>query len=1278
MTSSLNLNAMRTMLGADSVRTLIRSSGLFDEAWYRTRYDIRDDIDALNEWCELGWKIGRQPNLCFQPDWYIAQNSDLVSHGVSALLHYIQRGEAEGRNPSPLFDLPWYRQNYAPPEGELCLAHYLRLRSSGTVNPLADFDAAFYLATNADVAEAGSDPYGHFLDWGFKEDRDPSSDFNTAFYRRRYLRDQPNVNPLLHYRDRHGRGLTGPRRPAHEMTIPTEIRRFTRPGPHFEEFQPLSSHARRRAMVLAYYLPQFHATRENDAWWGRGFTEWTNLTRGIPRFGGHYQPRTPRDLGFYDLNDPATMRRQIDMAKSAGLGGFVFYFYWFNGARMLGSPIERFLADPTLDMPFCLMWANENWTRRWDGLESEVLISQDYRQSDDEALVRCFARHFADPRYIRLQGRPVLMIYRPGLIPDAAGRLAHWRDMFIRIAGENPVIVMAQGFGAADPREYGLDGAVEFPPHKLCADLPSITQELVWFDPDAKGKIVRFDDAVQHSLEEPIPSYPLIKTAFPGWDNDPRREGQGMVVHGATPMAFESWLRKLIDRACASPFFGQPIVCINAWNEWAEGAYLEPDTHFGAAFLNAAGRAINAGTLPHNRAKLLLVGHDAHRHGAQRLLLELGQRLRAAHGFEVEFLLLDSGAMVAEYKAEARTTVLSTKNELTLEIEGFVARGFTNAIVNSIASGRACVTLTDQGASSILLVHELPHLIREKSLTGQARAALEAATRATFPSIWVRNTFINSVSAGKKLHNATVLPQGVYQPITFNVAAGSRLREEFGIPQEAHLLVGLGYGDLRKGFDLFLQLWRASRHGRVPVHCLWAGNLDVSLTAYLQVEISAAEATGSFHISGFRQDVAAILSAADVFALTSREDPFPSTVLEALSAGLPTVAFLGSGGIPDMLAENEAGEAVPLGDVQAMAQAALTLAEAPAEDIARRRRRLAGIARERYDFGHYAREVVDQLDPDILAVSVVVPNYNHARYLPARLASIFAQTLPVREVILLDDASTDDSVVVAHTTAAEWHRDMRILADDQNSGAVARQWRKAAEAATGIYLWIAESDDDSHPTFLEKAICILEADTKVVMVFTDSEVIDEAGNMTDPNYKGYYNLSVPGLLTVDSVFSGLLFLERCLAQRNLILNLSSVVWRRSALVEAMDRCEASLNSLKMAADWRLYAEVLAASDTRIAYVAAPLNRHRRHGESITKTLNADQHIAEVAVVQAAVATLLPVSSTLLSRQRKYLKDLTKQLGVGKQRTRAVPPKVERGSTRLSDRPALAVRQVIDA
>jgi hypothetical protein len=533
----------------------------------------------------------RNPNLYFDTAWYLHTYPDIVEGGLNPLYHYLTVGEPLGRSPSLLFDPTSYRTRYGLPDDVSLLGHYLAHRMLCEYSPIPEFDATYYASNYPDIAAAGIDPFEHYLLWGFKEGRNPSARFNTRFYIQRYLNNDPSENPLVHYL-RH-RGTVG----GYEIladgaeTVHREIRKYTSPGELFEDFSPTRGRAR-RAKVLAYYLPQFHSFPENDAWWGKGFTEWTNITRGIPRFKGHYQPRVPRDLGFYMLDSNEPMRRQVEMAKAAGVFGFVFYYYWFNGKRLLDAPLERFLADNTIDMPFCLMWANENWTRRWDGSEAEILISQDYRSDDNERLVEDFERHFRDPRYIRVQQRPVLMIYRPSLIPDPRNTIDRWRSLWRSKFEEDPLLVMAQSFDHLDPRPYGLDGAIEFPPHKLTRNLADINAEIEYLDPDFSGRVYRYDDLVQVSLGESTPSFPLIKTVVPNWDNDARRQGRGVTVTGSTPAQYEAWLSAVIDRAVDAPFFDEPFVCVNGWNEWCEGAYLEPDLHFGSAYLNATARAV--------------------------------------------------------------------------------------------------------------------------------------------------------------------------------------------------------------------------------------------------------------------------------------------------------------------------------------------------------------------------------------------------------------------------------------------------------------------------------------------------------------------------------------------------------------------------------------------------------------------------------------------------------------------------------------------------------------
>jgi len=1220
---------------------LLRNSGLFDAAWYiQNNQGLPTELaDALVHFVDAGWRDGRRPSPYFDTAWYLRQNPDVAHADRNPLLHYLQYGEAEHRAPSPCFDPVWYATQHQPSPGTTLLSHFLRHRCDGTASPLPEFDVRFYLESYPDVAAAGVDPFEHYLLYGYREGRNPSPGFNSRFYISRYLGGRNDVNPLLHWRACRDLLRLDPCPPADEASVHEDVRRFTCAGPDFEEFVPLPPSAPRRVKLLAYYLPQYHAVAENDAWWGKGFTEWTMLARGLPRFAGHQQPRIPRDLGHYTLADTATLRRQIEMARDAGLFGFVWYFYWFNGKRLLDRPLEAYLADASLDFPFCLMWANENWTRRWDGSDDEVLIAQEWREADEPALIACFARHFRDPRYIRLGGRPLLMVYRADLIPDAATTVARWRRRFRDDHAEDPVLVMAQSFEATDPRPAGFDGAVEFPPHKLVSGLAPRNPELTWYDHAAGLHVFAYADVAAASLAEPAPPFPLIKTVVPGWDNDARRQGNGLVLHGATPAGYQDWLAALVERAYAEPFLDERLVCINAWNEWAEGAYLEPDVYTGAAYLNATARAV-ARLVP-AAGLLLLVGHDAFPAGAQLLLLSLGQTLRRCFGVWVEFVLLDGGALLADYQAVAPTEVVGVTG-LAAHLGG---RGIAAAIVNTTAAAAAVPTLTEAGIPATLLVHELPRLLRERALLGAARAAAASAWRVVFPAASVRDRFVELVPLEASC--TRVLPQGCYRQISFSAEARARLRRRLHVPKGTALVLGAGYADLRKGFDLFLQTWRTLRRRHAEVAFCWIGDIDPTLQSYLGPEVAAAAATGRFHMPGFQQDVAEWFSAADLFVLSSREDPYPSAVLEALATGLRVVAFEDSGGIPDLLAAQHCGEAVPMADVEAMADAALAQLA-----LADEREHLAETARARFGFPDYAATLLREAWPDLPDISVVVPNYQYARYLGGRLGSVFGQTHPVTEVIVLDDASTDDSLQRAAEIAEEWHRDIRLVPAVRHAGSVFRQWRRGAELARGEYIWIAEADDEAEPGLLEALAARLRADPTVELAVCDSRSIDAEGVPVWPSYQAYYAECGAAELARDGLFEAPDFARRFLAERNLLLNVSAMLIRRASLLAALARCGRELASYRLAGDWRLYLELLAESPGRVAWVAAALNVHRRHAASVTGTITDRRHLAEIARIHAFVRARLDPDQAQRRRQDEYLRRAGRRLGAVTATTKA--------------------------
>jgi len=344
--------------------------------------------------------------------------------------------------------------------------------------------------------------------------------------------------------------------------------------------------------LVAFYLPQYHPIPENDDWWGRGFTEWANVSKAVPNFVGHYQPHLPGELGFYDLRVPEVQRRQVELARKFGFYGFCFYIYWFNGKRLLEQPLDQFASDETIDFPFCLCWANENWTRRWDGLEDEILIAQAHSIESDFAFIRDIEKYFRSEKYIRMNGRPVLIVYRPQILPDPANTALRWRQ-HCREAGIGEIYLVAvQSGDFTDPRPIGFDAAVEFPPHGIPV-VPQITDQLKIVNPDFRGAVFDYRHVGEAVVKKAYPDFTLFKTVIPSWDNTARRQDQPLIFHNASPENYRAWLTSAIQVAFQHADGGERFVFVNAWNEWAEGNHLEPDRKYGYAYLQATADALD-------------------------------------------------------------------------------------------------------------------------------------------------------------------------------------------------------------------------------------------------------------------------------------------------------------------------------------------------------------------------------------------------------------------------------------------------------------------------------------------------------------------------------------------------------------------------------------------------------------------------------------------------------------------------------------------------------------
>lgn len=340
--------------------------------------------------------------------------------------------------------------------------------------------------------------------------------------------------------------------------------------------------------LIAFYLPQFHAIPENDLWWGKGYTEWTAVAKARPNYVGHYQPQIPADLGFYDLRVPDVMDQQAELAKRYGIYGFCHYYYWFHGHRLLELPLERMLETGKPDFPFCLCWANENWTRTWDGDDQHVLIAQEHSEADDRAVILDIIRFMRHPNYIKVDGKPLFIVYRVNAFPDIRATARLWRDVCRREGiGEIHLVMLAtfeNSYGTYDPRDLGLDAAAQFPPHYMGMPVKVPGRRL---NPAFRGMVLDYEEEVFQYTQRQVPAFTEYRTVMPGWDNTPRKQDRPFIFDRSSAGAYQAWLEQSIRLTREQHPSGERLVFINAWNEWGEGAHLEPDLQTGHCALEA-------------------------------------------------------------------------------------------------------------------------------------------------------------------------------------------------------------------------------------------------------------------------------------------------------------------------------------------------------------------------------------------------------------------------------------------------------------------------------------------------------------------------------------------------------------------------------------------------------------------------------------------------------------------------------------------------------------------
>lgn len=1004
--------------------------------------------------------------------------------------------------------------------------------------------------------------------------------------------------------------------------------------------------------LLAFYLPQFHPIPENDRWWGKGFTEWTNVSKAVPQFKGHYQPRLPGELGFYDLRIPEVIRRQVNLAKNYGIHGFCFHYYWFDGKRLLEKPMDLFMADDDIDFPFCVCWANENWTRRWDGLDDEILIAQEHSPESDLEFIKDLQEIFSHENYIHVGGRPLLVVYRAELLPQPKETVRRWKDYYRNNGLPEPYLVAAQVFGfRGDPEVYGFDAAVEFPPNTL--PIQPMNQAYQPLNSGFDGRFYDYEDLFRNMLDREDPEYTLFKTVMPSWDNTARRLDSPTIFVNATPERYRQWLEEVIRFTRENYPPSRRFAFINAWNEWAEAAYLEPDRKLGYGNLQATADALQNTWTKEKDWKILFVSHDAHLGGAQKSLLSVMRWFKKHTHIDVNILCLAGGRLLPEFEAITKPLMMADLD--SLEEEAWKAKlldycgGKPDLIyANSAASGKSLFWLSSLDVPILTHVREL-----QSSIERYAGDWMDDIVKHT-------DAFIANSDATRQnlVDNYEIKEEETCVAHSFLELSGREIlseeekaatREKLGLAKDKTLIFGCGIGmPFRKGADLFIDTARKLIDmDEDKFHFYWIGDFSSKEdgTSYdkwdeLQKKLENGPLGDKVSFLGKKDDPQEYMQAGDIFLLTSREEPIGRVIMEAAEVGLPGICFADAGGAPEFTGDN-AGFVVPYEDTTAMAEMVAYLMHHSQEwaDVGRKaRQRVLDMFTGDFVMPRvlrFCREVAGQKP----GVSVIMTNYDHERYLPERLESIYNQSYRDVEIFLMDDASSDDSAQILQEYE-EW-ADTQVIINQENTGSPFKLWLEAIPRAEAEIIWIAESDDLSEPEFLETLLPAFD-DPEVKLAYCASQVMDEdglvKGNYKDMEYlqslsstRWEYPYCIPAEQEVNEA----------LGIKNTILNISAVLFRKPELGQCFWN---ALRGMHSGGDTYLILNVIKGG--KVYYDSQPLNLHRRHRSSIVGKIldeKGDAHLKnffqDFLTNKMYILENYPLSQDYFLKFEKYMIDL---------------------------------------